>query len=748
MKILSVLFAILIHIAACCQFNPSEYQILVTKTNEDITINGVLDEPVWLTMDGITNFWQHYPKDTVHAIRQTIVKITYDDENMYIGALCLEEDPHPVIQNLIRDDNGNFWNSDGFSVIIEPLNTNKAGYYFALNAAGAKQDGFISQQGFQPNLDMFWDNYWLGQVSHSNEGYYYELAIPFYSMKFNPETTTWGINFVRNDMKRNAFDLWTRFPSSYNGLDLAFNGQLTFADGLPSISSRRFEFKPSLSGKMNRTIEQGEVTEYTADAGIDAKYAVNENINLDIALFPDFSTVEVDQQYIDFYRFEYKDAERRAFFLENNDLFASPGSDEDYSIVPGDAYRIKPFYTRRIGIKNWEHTPIVYGTRLTGSMNNDFRIGLLNVQTKKYEEDAPQNYSALALQKSVAKNFSLSGLFLNRQAFGQSDMEFGEQLLPNYNRNAGLEFDFVGNDSRFSATMLYYKSFLPDIQNHTNFYGTEIDFRTSKFRTRNMFYHVDENYVSDMGYIPRLYHYDAITDTTYREAYSEISNLTKLTFFPGTRLQFLQLWSRSSIYLHTGGNLNEYKQQIHQVMEFKDRSLFITGIQYGYFNMLYPNDIVKNDNPLPAGKYEDLSFHVNWITNPRRSLVLNVLAEYGKFYNGRKLFTDAKLIFKIQPWGMFTLSHNLCELKFPEFTDNETYHLVGVRSEINFTRDISWTTLMQYNTQIDNININSLFRWRFRPLSDLYFVIKDDMTNGWDQKKIQVIFKVNYWFKV
>ncbi|MGD2035550.1 MAG: DUF5916 domain-containing protein, partial [Bacteroidales bacterium] len=362
MKNLFYVLVFLIHISARCQFNLSDYNVSVTKINEDITVDGVLNEPVWLTMEEITDFWQHYPVDTVQAVMQTIVKVAYDDENIYIGALCKEkENTRPVIQNLIRDDNGNFWNSDGFSVIIDPLNTNKVGYYFALNVAGARQDAFVSQQGFQPNLDMFWDNYWSGDASYSEGGYYYELAIPFSSIKFNQETTTWGFNFIRNDMKRNVFDLWTKFPSTYDGLDFTFNGQVTFEDGLPPISNRRFELKPSVSGKADRNAGENKPARYSVNAGIDAKYAVNENVNLDIALFPDFSTVEVDQQYIDFYRFEYKDPEQRDFFLENNDLFSSPGSDEDWSIVPADAYRIKPFYTRRIGIKDLEHTPIVYG---------------------------------------------------------------------------------------------------------------------------------------------------------------------------------------------------------------------------------------------------------------------------------------------------------------------------------------------------------------------------------------------------
>ena len=106
--------------------------------------------------------------------------------------------------------------------------------------------------------------------------------------------------------------------------------------------------------------------------------------DLDLSVLPDFSTVEVDQQYIDFYRYEYYAPEQRSLFLENGDLFSGMGSIED-DMIPFESYKIKPLYTRRIGIKDWEPVPMVYGVRLSGNVNEDLRIGLSNAQTEKYE---------------------------------------------------------------------------------------------------------------------------------------------------------------------------------------------------------------------------------------------------------------------------------------------------------------------------------------------------------------------------
>lgn len=731
------------------EFIAENYSYSIKKTAHKIKIDGEINEAVWEETKAASPFWQHYPLDTVRAIMPTILKMTYDDENIYVSAWCKEDNSSPIIQNLVRDDNANYWNSDAFSLAIDPLNSNSTGYFFGLNAGGGKQDGSIAQQSLQPSLDMFWNNSWNGQARHDSNGYYYEMAIPFSSIKYDANNTTWGINFIRNDMKRNAFDLWTQYATAYNGLDFAFNGLITFEDGLPVAKGKRLELTPAASGQVFRNIDEGEFTNTQLNGGLDLKYAISENVNLDVAVLPDFSTVEVDKQFIDFYRYEYKVPEQRSLFLENNDLFALPGSDEDFSIVPFDAYRVKPLYTRRIGIRNWEHVPITYGAKLSGSIMKDLRLGVFNVQQESWDGEAAQNYSALGFQKSVLKNSSVSGLVLNRQAINLPQTnELSEEVYSPYNRNAGLEFDFISKNNTFSASVLYHRNFSEHQNEKAGFIGTEIDYRGKKFRSRNSIYNVGENFIADMGYVPRLFHYDDANDTIYRIGYTEFTNLNTFIYFPGKKVRTVKLSSRISGYLHNFNYLNEFKTHLEALLEFEDRSLFIGGMRYNNFDLLFANDILKNDNPLPAGKYVDLSGFVQYTSNPRTRVGYHLMIDYGKFYNGTMLFTESWLSYKIQPWATFSLNYNLVDIELPETNQSEQYHLVGGRAEVNFSRDISWTTLMQYNTQIDNININSLFKWRYRPLSDFHIVLKNDSDLMFKQKRWQVVFKLNYWLQI
>ncbi len=100
--------------------------------------------------------------------------------------------------------------------------------------------------------------------------------------------------------------------------------------------------------------------------GADAKISIGNSLNLDLTLNPDFSTVEVDNFITNLTRFEIALPERRQFFIDNNDLFASFGNGFDFS----------PFFSRRIGIAkdtvgNTIENNIIGGVRLSGKLTKD-----------------------------------------------------------------------------------------------------------------------------------------------------------------------------------------------------------------------------------------------------------------------------------------------------------------------------------------------------------------------------------------
>lgn len=74
------------------------------------------------------------------------------------------------------------------------------------------------------------------------------------------------------------------------------------------------------------------------------------------------------------------------------------------------------------------------------------------------------------------------------------------------------------------------------------------------------------------------------------------------------------------------------------------------------------------------------------------------------------------------------------------------FHLVRFTGEVFFNNRLNWTTYVQYNTQLDNFNINSRLQWEYKPLSYIYFVITDNFDKHISRTNWGIAFKMNYRF--
>src|SRR5882724_3971160 len=134
----------------------STYQIRIKKSSIKIKIDGELDESAWKDSDVATNFWEKWPKDDNHPRHQTEVRLTYDDVFLYIGAICYDSSTH-IIQSLKRDTR--FWDSDGFSVTLDPIRQKINGYVFGVSPHNVQAETLIGTNGGFG--DFTWDTKWL-----------------------------------------------------------------------------------------------------------------------------------------------------------------------------------------------------------------------------------------------------------------------------------------------------------------------------------------------------------------------------------------------------------------------------------------------------------------------------------------------------------------------------------------------------------------------------------------------------------
>jgi hypothetical protein len=155
---------------------------------------------------------------------------------------------------------------------------------------------------------------------------------------------------------------------------------------------------------------------------------------------------------------------------------------------------------------------------------------------------------------------------------------------------------------------------------------------------------------------------------------------------------------------------------------------------------------VVTETPLPSGQYLFNSLGVEYQSDPRKKLNLNLGLEYGDFYNGTKTSAALELRYRQQPWGNFALRASRDLIALPKPFGKVDLWLVGPRIEINFTQNLFWTTFLQYNTQWDNFNINSRLQWRFKPMSDVFLVYADNYgLETFGVRNRAIVLKLNYW---
>ena len=76
---------------------------VVKYISEPITLDGILNEPVWETAESATNFWQNFPTDSLQARAQVEIKMLFDDTNLYVGMKVNAESNDFIVPSLRRD---------------------------------------------------------------------------------------------------------------------------------------------------------------------------------------------------------------------------------------------------------------------------------------------------------------------------------------------------------------------------------------------------------------------------------------------------------------------------------------------------------------------------------------------------------------------------------------------------------------------------------------------------------------------
>ena len=717
------------------------FQYSIKKATSGIVIDGKLDETAWKNCETTSDFWMITPADTAKANVKTEAKFTYDDKFFYFSCVNYQAKAAPyIVESLKRDFN--FGKNDNVWLILEPFNDLTNGWVFGSNAAGAQFDGQIGEGTL---LNPNWDNRWTSKTSFDGEKWTLEMAIPFSSLRYKAGEKRWGMNISRLDLGTNEKSSWAPVPRQFFSITLAYTGTIVW-DNPPPTPKTNVSIIPYVLGGINQNFDPKETPQYRKDFGGDAKIAVSPSLNLDLTVNPDFSQVDVDQQVTNFDRFELFFPERRQFFLENSDIFNSFGSDE-----------IRPFFSRRIGLG----TPIQYGARLSGKLNNNWRIGLLNSQTSANKDTSVglpiYNYSVLALQRKVFARSNISMMVVDKEGINfLKDNEL--KGFNKYNRNVILQYNMASKDNAWSGKFALMKSFSPQFSSDDYAQHLNLAYTTRAWNVSATYAHVGENFRSEVGYIPRRgYHF-----LSPSVGYLFYPNDKSVVFHGPTFKRFSYENTRPDVPTNVSlSSDNSATNVLFYNFTFRDRASLDVWTSTDYVSLFAPfnpiNPYSKDYYVKNRSEHSWRAWGVVFVSTPRSLLTYGFSSRYGGYLgDGTRLKLSGQLGYRFQPFVSISLSAEYNSIKNANVfkaVDNQpaiagaNYWLVQSKFDVTFTNTLFWTTYFQYNEQVKNVNLNSRIQWRYKPASDIFLVYSDNyLPENLGIKNRSVVLKWNYWW--
>lgn len=742
---------------------PYDPHAIIKKTKGSIKIDGILEEQDWQAAHVTSPFWQSVPYDTCFAITKTETRWLFDDDNIYVSAKCYQPRNKYVVLSLKRDFGPG--TTDLFGIVIDPFLDKQNAFSFAVSPFGVQREGLISN-GNEFSTD--WDNKWLVEVKNHEDYWIAEVAIPFKTIRYNNvqdpkgggeygNKVVWGMNMLRYDQSRPVAErsTWAWLPRFANGNNIAFSGKLIWDTPPPkprtNISLIPYVLGSSTKDFLSKSVPNKADTE--GGAGFDAKVSVTSSLNLDLTVNPDFAQVEVDRQVTNLSRFELFFPERRQFFLENADLFGNFGFGN-----------INPLFTRRIGLAtdsagNTVKVPIIAGARLTGKLDKNWRIGLMDIQTGVNTDLklAATNFFATAIQRKIFSRSLLSFIFVNKNNFnidstGKNTWDWAENT---YNRVVGLDYNLASKDGIWQGKFFYHRSLSavhkPQSVPYDPFTAAaSIRYANTNFNFESSIETVGKDYNAEVGYVPRTNYYRWEPQFNF-------------VFYP--KSSPINSWSigmDGDVYASRANDkITDWDYSPFTFSVFFKNNARFTLIPFRWDYTLLDRDFDPTNTGglklLKGTEYTYHSFRTTYISDTRKRFYVNLQGRLGKYFNGTIKSIQSVLSYRMQPYGVISLDVNYNEINLPQGYNDRKLWLLGPRFDMSFTKSIFFTTLIQYNNQNNNININSRFQWRFAPVSDLfivytdnYFAVDDNLNDyrAFQVKNRGLVLKCTYWLNL
>ncbi|PYR62068.1 MAG: hypothetical protein DMF91_08045 [Acidobacteria bacterium] len=655
-----------------------------------IRVDGRLDEADWLATSPIGPLTQREPLEGRPSTEETDVRVLFDEEALYIGIVCHERHAGGVVSTQLTRD-ANLDVDDRVTIVLDPFFDHRNGFFFQINPAGARTDGQISNNA--QSLSRDWDGIWDAAVVRTPDGWTVEMAIPFKTLRFRPDQTVWGFNVERQIKHLFETDRWAAARATSWIGNLADAGQLAGLQG--ARQGHGLDVRPYVSG--GRDAGDGQFT-----GGLDVFKNLTPNLNASITINTDFAETEADIRQVNLTRFPLFFPEKRTFFLEGAGVFDVAGLTEDTDLIP--------FFTRRVGLHGDEETggqvPIGVGAKIVGRQA-DYNIGVMDVETR----DLPD--ARLDRQNLFAARFS-------RNLFEQS---WVGAIVTRGNPEGTRDNTLLGADARFATSTfrgdknvaldLFVQRTDGQVAGRDYAGGFGLAYPNDRWDLSFNWKQIGDDFQPALGFVPRA----GIRKTTARVAFQPRPKRW------GIRQFFFEF--EPAYITNLGNRLENWRVFL---APFNVRTESGEHLEWNVIPEFEHLDAPFEIAPgviVPAGSYQWHKYRAEANSATKRRWVVDIAYWWGGFYNGTRRQTGLGLTLKPNAHLSIALRGDRNDITLPE---GRFYtQVMTIRADYNFTPNVSWQNLQQYDNESRLVSVQSRFRWILKPGNDLFVVIN----RGW-----------------
>jgi Domain of unknown function (DUF5916) len=666
--------------------SPPESPVAVAGAAHGIRLDGVLDEAAWATAAPIGPLRQRDPREGAAASEETEVRVLFDADTLYLGVTCRDRAASAIVSTQLSRDS-NLEVDDRITMVLDPFLDHKNGFFFAVNPAGARSDGQISNNA--QVLSYEWDAIWDARTRVTPDGWVAEVAIPLESLRFKPGQTVWGFNIERQIKRLQERDTWASPRRDSWITNLAAAGQISGLVGLRQGVG--LDIRPYVSGGEQN--HDGKLK-----AGVDVFKSLTASLTASLTVNTDFAETEVDARQINLTRFDLFFPEKRTFFLEGAGVF-------DVAGLGSQNPELIPFFSRTVGLLNGQEVPILLGLKVSGRQAG-LNVGLLDVETRD---------TTLAEGPLPAQN--LLAVRVSQNLFEQSWIG---AIATRGNPTGAGDNNLIGIDARFATShfrggknlsLSLYGLRTDDAASGKADYaaGFEIDYPNDLWNATLSVKRIGDDFIPAMGFAPR-------TGINSGNLY--------IAFQPrpgrfGVRQFFFEI--EPTLITNLAGRLENW-QIFTAPLNLRTESG--EHLEWNYIPTFERLDTAFEIQPgmvIPPGSYRWTRFRAEVNTATKRPWGIDFAFRWGGFYDGSLRQYQPGLTFKPSPHVALVAQMERDEGRLP-YGDFVT-QLYSGRFDYNTSPNVTWSNLVQYDSVSRILGFQSRFRWIFRPGNELFLVV-------------------------